>query len=198
MLAGFSLSFASQTTLDQGTPVALPLRSLSPAQPDPILGLTEAFKADNRPGKVNLSVGVYIDETGVTPVIASVLEAERRLLDKAGSKGYLPIDGRPAFKSAVRDLIFGADSEIVKSGRSVTAQTPGGTGALRVAADFLLQTGSSKTIWLSEPTWPNHPQLFSMAGFAPRTYPYLDDTGRGVDVGKMPVSYTHLRAHETV
>ena len=165
--------------------MVLPLRSLSPAPPDPILGLSEAFRADNRPGKVNLSVGVYIDETGVTPVIPSVLEAERRLLDKAGSKGYLPIDGRPAFKSAVRDLIFGADSEIVQSGRSVTAQTPGGTGALRVAADFLLQTGSSKTIWLSEPTWPNHPQLFSIAGFAPRTYPYLDDTGRQVDVGKV-------------
>ena len=165
--------------------MALPQRSLSPAPPDPILGLTEAFKADTRPGKVNLAVGVYIDDTGVTPVIPSVLAAERRLLDKAGSKGYLPIDGRPAFKSAVRDLIFGADSEIVRSGRSVTAQTPGGTGALRVAADFLLQTGSSKTIWLSDPTWPNHPQLFSIAGFAVQTYPYLDETGRQVDVGKM-------------
>jgi aspartate/tyrosine/aromatic aminotransferase len=165
--------------------VALPLRSLSPAPPDPILGLTEAFKADTRPGKVNLSVGVYIDETGVTPVIPSVLEAERRLLAKAGSKGYLPIDGRPGFKSAVRDLAFGADHEIVTSGRSVTAQTPGGTGALRVAADFLLQTGSSRTIWLSDPTWPNHPQLFSIAGFALRTYPYLDDSGRGVDVARM-------------
>jgi aspartate/tyrosine/aromatic aminotransferase len=165
--------------------VALPSRSLTPAAPDPILGLTDAFKADTRSGKVNLSVGVYIDDSGVTPVIPSVLEAERRLLAKAGSKGYLPIDGRPGYKAAVRDLIFGADHEIVTSGRSATAQTPGGTGALRVAADFLLQTGSSKTIWLSEPTWPNHPQLFSMAGFAPRTYPYLDDSGRGLDVGKM-------------
>src|ERR1035437_9425386 len=163
--------------LVQGTPVALPQRSLSPAPPDPILGLTETFKADTRPGKVNLAVGVYIDDTGVTPVIPSVRESERRLVEKAGSKGYLPIDGRPAFKSAVRDLIFGADSEIVRSGRSVTAQTPGGTGALRVAADFLLQTGSSKTIWLSDPTWPNHPQLFSIAGFAVETYPYLDEKG---------------------
>jgi aspartate/tyrosine/aromatic aminotransferase len=165
--------------------VALPARSLTPAAPDPILGLTDAFKSDTRVGKVNLSVGVYVDDSGVTPVIPSVLEAERRLLAKAGSKGYLPIDGRPGYKAAVRDLIFGADHEIVGSGRSVTAQTPGGTGALRVAADFLLQAGSSKTIWLSEPTWPNHPQLFSMAGFALRTYPYLDETGRGLDVGKM-------------
>ena len=165
--------------------MALPLRSLTPAAPDPILGLAETFKADTRPQKVNLSVGVYVDETGVTPVIPSVLEAERRLLQKAGSKGYLPIDGRPGFKSAVRDLVFGADHEIVASARSATAQTPGGTGALRVAADFLLQTGSSKTIWLSEPTWPNHPQLFKLAGFAVRTYPYLDEAGRSIDVGKM-------------
>jgi len=165
--------------------VALPSRSLTPAAPDPILGLAESFKADTRAGKVNLSVGVYVDDSGVTPVIPSVLEAERRLLEKAGSKGYLPIDGRPGFKAAVRDLIFGADNEIVTSGRSATAQTPGGTGALRVAADFLLQTGSAKTIWLSEPTWPNHPQLFTMAGFALRTYPYLDETGRRLDVGRM-------------
>ena len=121
-------------------------------------------------------------------MIPSVLEAERRLLDKAGSKGYLPIDGRPGFKAAVRDLIFGTDHEIVTSGRSATAQTPGGTGALRVAADFLLQSGSSRTIWLSEPTWPNHPQLFTLAGFALRTYPYLDESGRGLDVGKMLVA----------
>jgi len=165
--------------------VALPSRSLTPAAPDPILGLAESFKADTRAGKVNLSVGVYVDDSGVTPVIPSVLEAERRLLEKTGSKGYLPIDGRPGFKAAVRDLIFGADNEIVTSGRSATAQTPGGTGALRVAADFLLQTGSAKTIWLSEPTWPNHPQLFTMAGFALRTYPYLDETGRKLDVGRM-------------
>ena len=165
--------------------MALPIRSLTPAAPDPILGLTETFKADTRPQKVNLSVGVYVDDSGVTPIIPSVLEAERRLLDKAGSKGYLPIDGRPAFKAAIRDLVFGADHEIVTSGRSATAQTPGGTGALRVAADFLLQTGSSRTIWLSEPTWPNHPQLFKLAGFALRTYPYLDESGRSLEVGKM-------------
>ena len=165
--------------------MALPLRSLTPAPPDPILGLTETFRADARPHKVNLSVGVYVDDTGVTPVIASVLEAERRLLARAGPKGYLPIDGRPGYKNAVRDLIFGPDHEIVVSGRSATAQTPGGTGALRVAADFLLQAGSSRTIWLSDPTWPNHPQLFSMAGFALRTYPYLDESGRGIDVSGM-------------
>jgi aspartate/tyrosine/aromatic aminotransferase len=166
-------------------PVVLPSRSLTPAPPDPILGLAETFRADSRPNKVNLSVGVYVDDSGVTPVVPSVLEAERRLLEKAGSKGYLPIDGRAGYKNVVRDLVFGPDHEIVTGNRSATAQTPGGTGALRVAADFLLQTGSSKTIWLSEPTWPNHPQLFTLAGFAPRTYPYLDESGRAIDVGKM-------------
>jgi aspartate/tyrosine/aromatic aminotransferase len=165
--------------------VALPLRSLTPAPPDPILGLTEAFKADTRPNKVNLAVGVYVGDNGVTPVLSCVLEAERRLLEAAGPKGYLPIDGRPAYRNAVRDLIFGADHEIVTSGRSATAQTPGGTGALRVAADFLVQTGASKNVWMSEPTWPNHPQLFTLAGFQTRTYPYLDESGRGIDVGKM-------------
>lgn len=165
--------------------MALPPRSLTPAPPDPILGLTETFRSDPRPGKVNLAVGVYVDDSGVTPVLPAVLEAERRLLEKAGPKGYLPIDGRPGYKKAVRDLVFGPNHEIVESGRSATAQTPGGTGALRVAADFLIQTGASRTIWLSEPTWPNHPQLFSLAGFALRTYPYLDDTGRAVDVGKL-------------
>jgi aspartate/tyrosine/aromatic aminotransferase len=165
--------------------VPLPIRSLTPAPPDPIMGLGEAFRADQRPFKVNLAVGVYVDDSGVTPVIPSVREAERRLTEKAGPKGYLPIDGRPGYKAAVRDLVFGPEHEIVTSGRSATAQTPGGTGALRVAADFLLQTGGSKTIWLSEPTWPNHPQLFSMAGFTLKSYPYLDESGRAVDVGKV-------------
>jgi aspartate/tyrosine/aromatic aminotransferase len=162
--------------------VSLPLRALTPAPPDPILGMAEAFKADTRTEKVNLSVGVYVDDTGVTPVLPTVLEAERRLVDAVRPKGYLPIDGRPAYGKAVREMVFGADHEIVTSGRSATAQTPGGTGALRVAADFLVQTGASRTIWLSDPTWPNHPQLFTMAGFSIRTYPYLDGSGRHVDV----------------
>ncbi len=165
--------------------MSLPVRALTPAPPDPILGLAETFKADTRTDKVNLSVGVYVDETGVTPVLPTVLEAERRLVDHPRAKGYLPIDGRPGYGKAVRDMVFGADHEIVASGRAATAQTPGGTGALRVAADFLMQTGASKTIWISEPTWPNHPQLFSMAGFNIRTYPYLDGSGRAVDVPKL-------------
>ncbi len=163
----------------------LPERALTPAPPDPILGLSEAFRADPRPGKVNLAVGVYVDETGSTPVLPSVIEAERRMAGRAGSRSYLPIDGRPAYRSAVRDLMFGPGHEVVESGRSVTAQTPGGTGALRVAADFLVQVGGNRTAWLSNPTWPNHPQLFSLAGMEVRTYPYLDGSGRRLDVDAM-------------
>jgi aspartate/tyrosine/aromatic aminotransferase len=159
----------------------LPRQSLTAAPPDAILGLSEVFRADSRPDKANLAVGVYVDESGTTPVLPTVIEAERRLLERASPKGYLPIDGRPAYRSAVRDLVFGPDHEIVTSGRSATAQTPGGTGALRVAADFLFQTGATRTIWLSEPTWPNHPQLFSLAGFALRSYPYLDGSRRRIE-----------------
>ena len=163
----------------------LPHRSLTPAPPDPIFGLTEAFRADTRPGRINLAAGVYVDERGATPVLPSVVEAERRLLDRNLPKGYRPIDGSPVYQAAVQDLVFGPDHEIVATGRSATAQTPGGTGALRVAADFLLQTGASPTIWVSSPTWANHPQLFSLAGFSVRTYPYLDESGRAIDVRAM-------------
>ncbi len=165
--------------------MALPTHALTPAPPDPILGLSETFRADTRPNKVNLSVGVYVDDSGVTPLIPSVVEAERRLLVRAATKSYLPIDGRQGYKQAVRDLIFGEGTEIVVNARSETAQTPGGTGALRVAADFLVQNGASRTIWMSDPTWPNHPQLFSLAGFAVKTFPYLDESGRHVDKWRM-------------
>ena len=163
----------------------LPERALTPAPPDPILGLSEAFRADRRPDKVNLAVGVYVDGTGTTPVLPSVIEAEQRIAGRGGSRSYLPIDGRPAYCAAVRDLVFGAGHEVVASGRTATAQTPGGTGALRVAADFLVQVGGNRTAWLSSPTWPNHPQLFSLAGMEVRTYPYLDGSGRRLDVDAM-------------
>ncbi len=163
----------------------LPARALTPAPPDPILGLTEAFRADPRPGKANLAVGVYVDDSGNTPALPSVVEAERRMLRGTGPRSYLPIDGRPGYRAAVRDLVFGADHEVVTSGRAVTAQTPGGTGALRVAADFLAQVGANRTVWLSAPTWPNHPLLFSLAGMSVRTYPYLDGSGRRLDAAGM-------------
>jgi aspartate/tyrosine/aromatic aminotransferase len=161
--------------------VALPSLARVAAPPDPILGLSEAARADSRPGKINLSSGVFVDETGTTPVLASVLEAERRILAAGRSKLYRPIDGEAPFRDAVRDLVFTPEHEVVRSGRVAVSQTPGGTGGLRVAADFIRQTGGGGTIWMSQPTWPNHPQLFTLAGFRIREYPYTDPTGRRID-----------------
>jgi aspartate aminotransferase len=161
--------------------VSLPSLARVPAPPDAILGLAEAFRADTRPGRINLTSGVFVDETGTTPVLGSVVEAERRLAAAAGTKLYRPIDGEVAFRDQVRALVLGPDHEAVTSGRAVATQTPGGTGGLRVAADLLRQTGSGATLWMSEPTWPNHPQLFHAAGFRIRSYPYTDPTGRRID-----------------
>jgi aspartate aminotransferase len=165
--------------------VSLPSLARIPAPPDPILGLAEAFRADPREGRINLSSGVFVDATGSTPVLDTVVEAERRLAAASGTKLYRPIDGDPAYRSLVRDLVLGADHEAVTSGRALATQTPGGTGGLRVAADLLHQTGSGGTLWMSEPTWPNHPQLFRAAGFKIRTYPYTDATGRRIDEAAM-------------
>jgi len=161
--------------------VSLPSLSRVPAPPDSILGLAEAYKVDPRPNKVNLSAGVFVDETGKTPMLKTVVEAERRLAAAAATKLYRPIDGEVAYRDAVRELVLGKDHEAVTSGRALATQTPGGTGGLRVAADFLRQTGSGETLWMSEPTWPNHPQMFLAAGFRIRTYPYTDATGRKID-----------------
>ncbi len=161
--------------------MSLPSLARIPAPPDPILGLAEAFRNDGRTGKVNLSSGVFVDETGKTPVLGTVIEAERRLAEAAGTKLYRPIDGDQAYRDLVRNLVLGADHEAVVSGRALATQTPGGTGGLRVAADLLRQTGAGETMWMSEPTWPNHPQMFQAAGFRIRTYPYTDATGRRID-----------------
>jgi len=165
--------------------VSLPSLARIPAPPDPILGLAETFRNDTRSGKINLSSGVFVDDTGTTPVLGTVIEAERRLAAAAGTKLYRPIDGEGGYRELVRSLVLGADHEAVTSGRALATQTPGGTGGLRVAADLLRQTGSGQTLWMSEPTWPNHPQLFHAAGFRIRTYPYTDATGRRIDEAAM-------------
>lgn len=161
--------------------MSLPSLARVAAPPDPILGLAEQFRNDPRPNKVNLSAGVFVDETGKTPMLATVIEAEHRLADASATKLYRPIDGEPAYRELVRALVLGEDHEAVTSGRALATQTPGGTGGLRVAADLLRQTGASETMWMSEPTWPNHPQMFQTAGFKIRTYPYTDGTGRRID-----------------
>ncbi|HKF84966.1 MAG TPA: aminotransferase class I/II-fold pyridoxal phosphate-dependent enzyme, partial [Candidatus Limnocylindrales bacterium] len=165
--------------------MSLPSLARLPAAPDPILGLADAYRADPRDGKINLSAGVFIDETGRTPVLDTVIEAERRLAEAAGTKLYRPIDGEVAYRELVRALVLGEDHEAVRSRRALATQTPGGTGGLRVAADLIRSTGGGQTIWLSEPTWPNHPHMFQAAGFRVRAYPYTDATGRRIDEAAM-------------
>ena len=172
--------------------------TLQMAPPDPILGLTEAFKKDPHPNKINLSVGIYKDENGDTPILASVKEAERRLAATEKSKSYLPIDGPPEYGLLVRQMIFGADHPWTTDGRAATLQTPGGTGGLRVAADFLKQKLSVNRIWVSQPTWENHRGVFSAAGLEVGTYAYFDAARNRLDLDGMLSSLRQIPAGEAV
>ncbi len=172
---------------------ALPL-----APPDAILGLGEAFKKDPNPKKINLSVGVYKDERGETPILASVKDAERQLLEREKSKGYLSIEGLAEYGSRVQELLFGAGHEILTSGRAVTAQTPGGTGALRVAADLLRKHYPTAKVWVSKPTWANHPAIFAAAGQQVETYSYIDAAGQGLDFSAMLAALRQIPADDIV
>ena len=151
------------------------------APKDPILGVTEAFVADKNPKKVNLGVGVYNDNSGKLPLLACVKAAEEEIAKVLTPRGYLPIDGLAAYDAAVRDLVFGADSEIVKSGRAVTVQGLGGTGGLKIGADFLKRINPGAEVWISDPSWENHRALFEGAGFTVNTYPYYDAAKKDVD-----------------
>jgi aspartate/tyrosine/aromatic aminotransferase len=172
--------------------------SLPLAPPDSILGLTEAFKRDPNPRKINLSVGVYKDDQGNTPILASVKEAERRLLASEQNKGYLPIEGHPEYDARVQELLFGAGHEILTSRRAVTAQTPGGTGALRVAADFLRKHFSTARLWHSKPTWANHGAIFQATGMQVEAYPYIDATGRVLDFPALLAGLHEIPAGDVV
>ena len=152
---------------------------------DPILGLNEQFQADPNPSKVNLGVGVYTDENGKLPLLACVKEAENLIAESPKPRGYLPIDGIVAYDQAVQSLVFGADSEAVKAGRVVTAQALGGTGALKIGADFLRRLQPGARVLISDPSWENHRALFEAAGFEVGTYPYYDAAARGVAVQAM-------------
>jgi len=158
---------------------------LTPLPPDAILGLAEEYNRDPRTDKISLASGVYVDETGITPVLATVTEAEGRILDAQTTKLYKPIAGDPAYTRPVRSLIFGADSAAVAEGRVETLHTPGGTGALRVAADLVGRIRPGATVWMSTPTWPNHPQVFAAAGLATKPYPYLSPTTGELDAEGM-------------
>jgi aspartate/tyrosine/aromatic aminotransferase len=141
---------------------------------DAILGLTAAFREDPNPKKINLSVGVYQDNSGKTPILDSVRRAGQLVLERQKSMSYLPIDGSPAYAAAVQRLMFGEGHEVEKAGRAATSHTPGGTGALRVAADLIHQQLPKATVWMTKPTWPNHPQIFAAAGVPTKSFPYFD------------------------
>lgn len=155
------------------------------APPDPILGLTETFKADPNPSKINLSVGVYKDAHGNTPVLETVKEAEKRILEQENSKGYLPMTGEPLYCDCVQHLIFGEGHEIITSQRAATAQCPGGTGALRIAGDYLHKLHPGAKIWLSDPTWANHATIFTAADLECKKYSYRDPQTNGLDFEAM-------------
>ncbi len=161
------------------------LAGIEMAPRDPILGLTEAFNLDRNPKKVNLGVGVYYDDDGKVPVLECVRRAERQILEQPTPRSYLPIDGLPAYDCAVRELVFGADSSAHKDGLIVTVQALGGTGGLKVGADFLRRIAPTAEAWISDPSWENHRGLFENAGFTVRTYPYYDAKTRGLDFDGM-------------
>jgi aromatic-amino-acid transaminase len=148
---------------------------------DPILGLNEQFNADTNPAKVNLGVGVYFDDNGKLPLLDCVRTAEQTMMEKPTARGYLPIDGIAAYDTAVKGLVFGADSEPVKSGRVATVQGIGGTGGLKIGADFLKKLNPNAKVLISDPSWENHRALFTSAGFQVESYRYYDAAKRGVD-----------------
>ena len=152
---------------------------------DPILGINEAFAADTKPHKVNLGVGVYYDDNGKLPLLACVQAAETLMMASPKPRGYLPIDGIAAYDSAVKALVFGADSEPVKSGRVATAQGIGGTGGLKIGADFLKKLSPHAKVMISDPSWENHKALFTQAGFDVISHPYYDAAKRGIDFDGM-------------
>ncbi|HET7865353.1 MAG TPA: amino acid aminotransferase [Burkholderiaceae bacterium] len=159
--------------------------SITLAPRDPILGLTEQFNADPNPHKVNLGVGVYYDENGKLPLLKCVAQAERQMMEVPKARGYLPIDGIAAYDRAVQGMVFGADSPAVKAGRIATVQAIGGTGGLKIGADFLRLLDPRAQVLISDPSWENHRALFTQAGFPVATYPYYDAARRGVNFEAM-------------
>lgn len=172
--------------------------ALTPAPPDAILGLTEAFKRDTNPRKVNLTVGVYQDAEGSTPMLRCIRAAEQKLIAVEKNKGYLGIAGMPEYTTAVRELLFGVNHPVLADQRAATVQTPGGTGGLRVAGDFVRNKFAQATVWCSNPTWANHPNIFRAAGLPVEMYPYLDAAGTGLDFEAMAERLADVPAGDVV
>ncbi len=173
-------------------------QNIEAAPVDSIFGLTDAFKKDQNPKKVNLGVGVYKDDTSNTPVLNCVKAAEKILLEKENSKSYLPISGDPVYAENVQKLLFGESSEVISSGRAATAQAPGGTGALRVGGDLLKKFYPGAKVWISSPTWANHKGVFSTAGFELAEYEYYNDETKDVDFAGMTARLKTIPAGDIV
>ncbi len=169
---------------------------VTPAPPDPILGLGELFRADPRDNKLDLTVGVYCDESGLTPVFEAARLAQARFIATETTKTYLPIGGSAAFANVVKDLVAPGDPDL--HARLEIAQTPGGTGALTVAARLLWATYPDATVWISDPSWPNHLGVFADCGLAVRTYPYYDDSDASVRFDEMLATLAEVGPHDAV
>ncbi len=165
---------------------------------DPILGLTEAFNADTRPNKVNLGVGVYYDDNGKIPLLEAVRESEKTRVASALPRGYLPIEGFGAYNQAVQGLLFGQDSPLLAAGRVATFEALGGTGGLKIGADFLRRLYPQAEVWISDPSWENHRALFENAGFKVNNYPYYDAATHGVKFDAMLSALNSLPANSVV
>ncbi|WP_445374458.1 amino acid aminotransferase [Photorhabdus tasmaniensis] len=171
---------------------------ITAAPADPILGLADTFRSDPRTNKINLGIGVYKDETGKTPILTSVKKAEQYLLENEATKNYLPISGLVEFGNVTQELLFGKDHPVVTDKRARTAQSPGGTGALRIAADFIAKQTNAKQVWISNPTWPNHKNVFSAAGLEVREYKYYDAEKHALNFEDMLASLSDVQAGDVV
>jgi aromatic-amino-acid transaminase len=161
---------------------------------DPILGITEAFNADTNPGKINLGVGVYYDDNGKVPLLECVQKAEAKLMEQLAPRTYLPIEGLAQYDKAVQELVFGADSPVIQDKRAVTVQALGGTGALKIGADFLKRFSPNSQVFISDPSWENHRALFESAGFVVNNYTYYDPVTHGVNFDGMLASLKAMPA----
>jgi aspartate aminotransferase len=172
--------------------------TLKPLPPDAILGIMTLFRADQHPGKIDLSVGVYQDEKGRTPVLESVKRAERAILEKQDTKTYVAIAGNPVFNKGVEELMYGANHPALKAGRVATVQAPGGSGALSVAGHLLSRAKPNARVYLSDPSWPNHLPLLKTAGLTLENYPYYDYRNHRVDFEAMAAKLETANAGEIV
>jgi aspartate aminotransferase len=172
--------------------------TLKPLPPDAILGIMTLFRADPHPGKIDLSVGVYQDEQGRTPVLASVKRAEKAILEKQDTKTYVAIAGNAGFNRGVEELLYGKDHPALKAGRISTVQTPGGSGGLSIAGHLVARAKPNAKIYVSDPTWPNHQPLLKVAGMQLDTYPYYDYAKHRVDFEPMLARLEKASAGELV